>query len=161
MQVREDGNMALNVSQFQSSDNFNMAEFNDMISQINSGVNSEISALTTALNGKAKIQTGSYVGTGTYGSSNPCTLTFDFVLKYVIIQGPKAKTDDEPAQTVFVGECAVAKTNSITASGYTYSLSTWNDKTLTWYTAFSGQSDAAIRYQLNIKNRTYMWIAFG
>lgn len=68
--------MALNVSQFQSSDNFNMAEFNDMISQINSGVNSEISALTTALNGKAKIQTGSYVGTGTYGSSNPCTLTF-------------------------------------------------------------------------------------
>lgn len=27
----------------------------------------------------AKIQTGSYVGTGTYGQANPCTLTFDFV----------------------------------------------------------------------------------
>lgn len=26
--------------------------------------------------GYAKIQTGSYVGTGTYGASNPCSLTF-------------------------------------------------------------------------------------
>ena len=28
--------------------------------------------------GSARIATGSYVGTGTYGSANPCSLTFDF-----------------------------------------------------------------------------------
>lgn len=37
-----------------------------------------LDALATAMGG-AKIQTGSYTGTGTYGSSNPCSLTFDFV----------------------------------------------------------------------------------
>lgn len=38
-----------------------------------------LSALASALQtvgGYAKIQTGSYVGTGTYGEANPCSLTF-------------------------------------------------------------------------------------
>lgn len=33
----------------------------------------------------AKIQTGSYVGTGTYGPSNPVTLTFGFTPKFVVV----------------------------------------------------------------------------
>ena len=44
-----------------------------------------LSALASALQsvrGYAKIQTGSYVGTGTYGASNPCSLTFE-ILSYV------------------------------------------------------------------------------
>ena len=39
-----------------------------------------LSALASALQsvrGYAKIQTGSYVGTGTYGADNPCSLTFE------------------------------------------------------------------------------------
>ena len=40
--------------------------------------NQVFSAISTALDGKARIQTGSYVGTGTYGASNPCSLTFLF-----------------------------------------------------------------------------------
>ena len=35
--------------------------------------------------GFTKIQTGSYVGTGTYGVDNPNSLTFDFVPKFVIV----------------------------------------------------------------------------
>ncbi|WP_298020986.1 hypothetical protein, partial [uncultured Dysosmobacter sp.] len=53
----------------------------------------DIETLKTAIaavSGAAKIQTGSYVGTGTYGESNPCSLTFDFSPKLVIIQN-KAK----------------------------------------------------------------------
>ena len=42
-----------------------------------------ISAL--GLTNAAKIATGSYVGTGTYGASNPCSLTFDFVPRFVLI----------------------------------------------------------------------------
>ena len=33
---------------------------------------------------KARIQTGSYVGTGTYGKGNPCSLTFDFEPKFLL-----------------------------------------------------------------------------
>ena len=36
------------------------------------------STLASMVNSRAKIATGSYVGTGTYGASNPCSLTFDF-----------------------------------------------------------------------------------
>lgn len=40
------------------------------------------------LGGFAKIETGSYTGTGTYGSSNPNTLTFEFEPKILIISSP-------------------------------------------------------------------------
>ena len=70
--------MAMNVAPFQSTDEFTMAGFNGKISDINSGVNN---AITSALSGFARIETGSYVGTGTYGQENPNTLTFGFVPK--------------------------------------------------------------------------------
>ena len=70
--------MAMNVAPFQSTDEFTMAGFNGKISDINSGVDNEIAS---ALSGFARIETGSYVGTGTYGASNPNTLTFGFVPK--------------------------------------------------------------------------------
>jgi hypothetical protein len=44
----------------------------------------ELSAMATAL-GAGQIQTGSYKGTGTYGSSNKKSLTFNFTPKLVII----------------------------------------------------------------------------
>lgn len=36
------------------------------------------------LGDKARVQVVSYIGTGTYGSSNPCSLTFDFAPKVVM-----------------------------------------------------------------------------
>ena len=45
-------------------------------------------AIQSLGSGFAKIQTGSYVGTGTYGASNPCSLTFDFVPTLVIVLNP-------------------------------------------------------------------------
>ena len=75
--------MAMNVTPFVGTDNFNMETFNNMISQINNGVNGEISEVLAQLGTKAKIQTGSYVGTGTYGADNPCSLTFDTLPKLI------------------------------------------------------------------------------
>ena len=46
-----------------------------------------ITATNTAVAGGAKIATGSYVGTGTYGADNPCVLTFDFVPLVVFVYG--------------------------------------------------------------------------
>jgi hypothetical protein len=47
-----------------------------------------LSALASALQsvrGYAKIQTGSYVGTGTYGADNPCSLTFNMIPKILFV----------------------------------------------------------------------------
>ena len=41
---------------------------------------------------KARIQTGSYVGTGTYGASNPCSLTFDFVPKFLYVKSTNSSS---------------------------------------------------------------------
>ena len=84
--------MALSVTPFVGTDNFNMKTFNNMISQINSGVNSEISGVLAQLGTKAKIQTGSYVGTGTHGAGNPCSLTFDFVPKFLYIKSTNSSS---------------------------------------------------------------------
>lgn len=74
--------MAMNVTPFQSTDEFTMDGFNGKIAAVNSNVDSEIAS---ALTGFARIETGSYVGTGTYGADNPNTLTFGFVPKLLII----------------------------------------------------------------------------
>ena len=47
-----------------------------------------LSALASTLQsvrGYAKIQTGSYVGTGTYGADNPCSLTFNFSIQLFVL----------------------------------------------------------------------------
>lgn len=50
------------------------------------GVNSLAALLSTLQsNGMAKIAVGSYVGTGTYGKDNPCSLTFDFVPRILVL----------------------------------------------------------------------------
>lgn len=46
------------------------------------------------LGDKTSIETGSYVGTGTYGSGNPNTLTFGFEPKFVHIQSYSIDNDD-------------------------------------------------------------------
>lgn len=46
------------------------------------------------LGDKARVQVVSYVGTGTYGSGHPNSLTFDFVPKLVIVALSKDKSND-------------------------------------------------------------------
>ena len=48
---------------------------NDVFQQIKTLIDNTQSSIES----RARIQTGSYVGTGTYGASNPCSLTFDFM----------------------------------------------------------------------------------
>lgn len=60
--------------------------------------NQVFSAISTALDGKARIQTGSYVGTGTYGASNPCSLTFEFEPKALIINRTYVSSESKAYQ---------------------------------------------------------------
>lgn len=102
---------------------------------------------------KLKAETGSYVGTGKYGSANPNTLTFSFAPKLVIVQpaggsayGPMFARDSATATAVKYHETSQTATIIWSNGG----------KTLSWYT----QSNM-VDFQLNKNNSEYIYIAIG
>lgn len=106
------------------------------------------------LGDKARVQFGSYVGTGTYGSSNPNTLTFDFVPKMVFVWGfGNSSGDSLYYQFMFYGE---NYTSIYIGDGNGNSTKvSWDSKTVSWY--HNGD-----RYsQLNESSRTYRFFAIG
>lgn len=111
---------------------------------------------------QAKIVTGSYVGTGTNGSSNPTSITFDDVVpKLVVIHGGVGQAGSaSPA----VGICVLANlTTSFQAGGLVVTggnsakgaYAKLTGKTLSWYETTSNVGAA---FQLNISNEPYFWI---
>lgn len=104
--------------------------------------------------GNTKVETGSYVGTGTYGQSNPNSLTFDFVPKLICIF---PSSDPSFGGWVWFQGISIGRTNVSSAGsyggGFTATI-TWNGNTVSWYQT----SDA--NYQLNA-NRSYNYIAIG
>lgn len=103
------------------------------------------------LGGGARIEVGSYVGTGTYGSSNPNTLTFGFVPKLVII-GP------DSFRNIFVWVYGAEKVGtSLDGDGAGYGCYTsLSGKTLSYYTDKSSSSA-----QMNFNSLIYNYIAIG
>lgn len=123
---------------------------NDAFQQIKTLIDN----VQTSADGKAKIQTGSYVGTGTYGPNNPCSITFDFEPSFLIISGYESR-----ATTAFFvygfNYFTVIHPDSTqaTMSGWSTSITSWENNTVSWY------SNAA-RYQLN-SARNYYYVAIG
>lgn len=100
-----------------------------------------------------QIYTGSYVGTGTYGQSNPNTLTFPFEPKLVIISNGGQYfaipfVFDEDSQYI-----RIMSTNSRTGTLVT----SWNGKSISWYQSQMGEADS----QLNTNGVTYRYVAIG
>ena len=83
-----------------------------------------------SLGDKARIEMGSYVGTGTYGSSNPNSLTFDFAPKLVIIE----RDYSAPRISVFIRGVTFTSYSSSSSSDNKIEL-TWTDKTISWSAA--------------------------
>lgn len=104
--------------------------------------------LGTKLTVGVQIETGSYVGTGNYGASNPNTLTFASQPKLVIIFGGYTIFAMNPAQ----------RAPTFSSEGddryYTCHL-TWSGNQLSWL------SYANERYQCNTAGETYHYIAIG
>lgn len=100
------------------------------------------------LGDKARVQVLSYVGTGTYGSSNPNSLTFDFVPKMVTI------IDYEAMSGAIIMQGQTKYSASITGSNYSGTCNI-NGKTLTYHNT-RGPS-----YQLNSTGVKYLVIAIG
>lgn len=94
----------------------------------------------------AKIEVGSYIGTGTYGSSNPNSLTFDFAPKMVIIL-----------------PYIIATYNNSQSLPLPYFDSTFSQhiefegNTFTWYQNL----DNSATYQCNAIGKKYYYLAIG
>lgn len=129
-------------------------------------VNSAGDALETILGSKllsipgVQIVTGSYIGTGTYGASNPNTLTFEFEPKivFVMLNGLVGYGES-------LGFCAITGLNSYRSgigSGSPYWVTqyfTWSGNALQWYATASSEMDASC--QLNNSGTTYYYTAIG
>lgn len=121
-------------------------------------IDSVASTLNTALASRARIQTGSYVGTGTYGSSNPCSLTFDFVPRFVVVSIQQARETHAYHIILImvygVTYCAPDYDGSSGTSKNTC-ISGWGTKTIKWY------SNGGAREQYNESGLTHYWVAIG
>lgn len=95
-----------------------------------------------------QVYTGSYVGTGTYGQSNPTTLTFPFEPKMVFIIG--GSESSMPMINPYTSYYGYNGTN------YLYGQTSWDEMSVSWYT--QGTSAQA---QFNNSGTTYYYAAIG
>ena len=114
------------------------------------------------LGGGARIEVGSYVGTGTYGESNPNTITFDFAPKLVWIIGPSNgsfNVTNTPVLLIY-DRTFYYNGNIDNTSGVLNLGVTWGDKFVSYYykSGFNGYESVA---QLNANGETYSYIAIG
>lgn len=104
---------------------------------------------------RAKIATGSYEGTGTYGSNNANSLSFDFapsVLIVVINDG----TNQSAGNVMVKGQTRSAGIG-FQQGGSTGSLNmsvVWDGNTVRWYAGTAPD-------QMNVDGKTYCYTAFG
>lgn len=124
------------------------------------------------LGNKVRIATGSYTGTGTYGKSNPTSLTFDFPVKVLFITAYSQKPYDIAEVGSYTGGSNEYTTGSFVEtwpitftsgvgfgqSSYKYGRKSVDGKTFEWYT--SGGGDYAY-YQANESGKIYRYIAIG
>lgn len=121
----------------------------------NPQVKDALAALQSHADSTAQTSAGSYIGTGTYGTSNPSSLTFDFEPKFVEISESDFDFYSKEAilwwaglTTVYTSAASQAGRVRTKVEGNTFS---WNTDT---------QTQNAIK-QLNEAGTVYYFIAIG
>lgn len=97
-----------------------------------------------------KIETGSYVGTGTYNSASPNTLTFGFVPQLVFIF-----MSPSPRIAVAANGQSVFRSDTAETSSIGYTNVKWDGNSMSWYNRTNADE------QLNKNGQTYHYIAIG
>ena len=144
-----------------------------------------IAALQTAVGGKAQIEIGSYVGTGTYGASNPNSITCSFAPKLIWIYGVKAYSESTASLDFYSNSALnilipdylttefVARNGFLRRSGNwltsdlikrTYAKKSNDGKTVSWYIDTSGitiTGDGPAYAQLNSQGVVFLYIVFA
>lgn len=108
---------------------------------------------------------GSYTGTGTSGSGNKNTLTFDFVPRIIIIIADSISLIGNYAMILLQGSSWSMGYGSNSSGGvgvaqYYRNAVTWIDdgKTVQWHYSFTSP---AAEYQMNASGIIYRYIAIG
>lgn len=109
----------------------------------------------------ANMAVGSYVGTGSYGSSAPNELVFDFTPRLVILTGTKREPVDveTPVYWLLQYPDTAMRMHSNAKSGVT-----WGENSVSWWSeniAYSGGTEYPGDAQLNESGVTYYYLAFG
>ena len=140
------------LNQWERSDNLLMAEFNADNAKIEA-------ALTELKNNMPHIYAGSYVGTGTYGSSNPNVLTFDFTPKLLIMNGYVATGIYNDNFSRYYKLYAVRGSEYChywySSNGADTMYLIWGENSVSWY------NKGSFKAQLNDKGHTYHYVVIG
>ena len=117
-----------------------------------------ISAAQSTADSKCKIVSGSYTGTGTYGSGNKNSLTFDGTPKLLIVSSTVSSAyggSRTYPQLIFVYGESGSIASLITSGSEVFASATvsGSGNTVSWYSA-----DAAAQ-QLNVSGTKYNYIA--
>lgn len=131
--------------------------------QITDSTGESINEAVASALGSAKIEYGSYKGSGNTGSSYPNKLTFGFDPKIVFVSGGNLSH----TPSIFVSG-STRSTGPTTSSQYMLPglTVTWGDKTLSWYvngdhTGGNYVSAMTPDNQLNNASYTYYYVAIG
>ena len=117
--------------------------------------------------GAARIATGSYTGTGTYGSDKPNSLTLPFEPKLLMIAPAAYGIGFEDTNTStyfyesaiwFAGTTKLAYRDSVTHYDIAYCTFSVSGNTISWY---SNTANGSASTQLNTSGTKYAYIAIG
>ena len=132
------------LSQWQSTDPIRVADFN-----------ADNQKLDDALAARAQLATGSYTGTGKFGSANPNTLTFPFEPKFVFVTHQSGEWYRQTLAGIRGMTGAYVYQSVLNSDYYNRATLTWDGKKLKWY------NSGGAYYQLNESNAKYFYIAIG
>ena len=105
-------------------------------------------AINDAVSKGLKVETGTYIGTGTYGESNPTSISFSKTPELIFVSGLPGENTHGPFFAIKDGQGVNV--------GYGSETQTMNDvvwgKTVSWYTTTNE------RVQMNESGRKYVYI---
>ena len=157
---------------------------NDVFQQIKTLIDN----VQASADSKARIQTGSYVGTGTYGKNNPCSLTFDFVPEIICIYcfkdennnlgvignseyGSASSSQEQMSYTMVNTSIATTKyakpgfgrwySGQANQTYYSYWKCSNDRKTYYWYSVSHDGTFGNSTYQLNSTGYTYYYFGLS
>ena len=139
------------LNQWEAGDQVLRTEFNQDNQKIDTALaglaaqNTELAA-AVANKGNCQLYTTSYVGTGTYNSTSPCSLSFPGTPLVVLIGACSS-------QGTLLCALSGMPVTFAHSSGYSMNMLTWSGNTLTWYHHMSADG------QLNSAGVTYQVIA--
>ena len=116
------------------------------------------------LGDKARVQVLSYVGTGTQGASNPCSITADFPMKMVVYAFAENLTTSAPEYIYQILDWVSTSYSSkqglgSDSNGTLMGKKSADSKTLSWYIDTSYTDQAWV--QLNVSGKKYTFLAIG